>query len=177
MDAMTRTDIDKGLTTLRLIVALMAGGVIAFTGVIAGLVANGSITPAASQGDVMLVVLLAATVSTAVMYPVVRAQMIRQAQMRLREEAAASRGGGAAAQAAWQASMPGYFSVTLIGAAMAEGAGFFGVIILMTSGTWIALLAPGVALLALAALFPTRERLRSFASAVAGRALEDPPAS
>ncbi|MCP4592873.1 MAG: hypothetical protein GY842_19225, partial [bacterium] len=59
---------------------------------------------------------------------------------------------------------------TIIGAAMAEGFGIFGITVYALTDNAPVLIAPGVALLALALQFPTRAKLAKLVSSVSGQA-------
>lgn len=59
--------------------------------------------------------------------------------------------------------------VTLIGAAMAEGWGLFGTVILLLSGNTLFLLAPLLAITLILLLFPSRHKLEALAARLTGR--------
>ena len=63
----------------------------------------------------------------------------------------------------------GFVQITLIGAAMAEGISLFGLVILLITGNWLALIAPVLGLLVIAMQFPTRDKFGRFASDITGQ--------
>lgn len=64
------------------------------------------------------------------------------------------------------ALLNGFVILTIIAGAMVEGLGLFGILIYLVSGKTLALLAPGVAIILLAAIFPSQEKARQFESSV-----------
>jgi hypothetical protein len=56
--------------------------------------------------------------------------------------------------------------LTLIGCAMAEGASLFGIVALLITGHWLAIVVPALGLALLGLQFPTRAKFSSFADAV-----------
>ncbi|MFQ5807112.1 MAG: hypothetical protein ACE5I3_11750, partial [Phycisphaerae bacterium] len=63
----------------------------------------------------------------------------------------------------------GFNLLTIIGGALAEGLSLFGLVILLVSGNWLAVAAPVIGLLLLAAQLPTRDRFNRFAGNVTGQ--------
>ena len=63
----------------------------------------------------------------------------------------------------------GFLTLTLIGAAIVEGIGLFGIVITLITGTWLTIVAPAIGLMLLCLLFPSRDRYNQFASNITGQ--------
>ncbi len=145
---------------LKVIILAMAGGMVAFA-VVAAVVANGeSFKPDEKAGPLLLGVLGLLAAGESVAYVVLRHVVL--AKLKAQEH------GGSSADPASRIG-EGFSTLTIIGGAMAEGLGLFGVVIYLISGNAWGLAAAGGALLAVLAQFPTRARIRSFTSAVSGQ--------
>ena len=147
--------------TIRLIIAALALGMIAFGAMVVFMITGGVLSTDPALANILLLALLGLAFAEAAAYVVLRAVFLK----RVREEWT-----GAVAD---ETSVPGvlgaFVTLSLIGAAMAEGIGLFGTVILMLTGAWLAIIAPAAALIVIAFLFPTHGKFTSFASNVTGR--------
>ncbi len=66
-------------------------------------------------------------------------------------------------------ALPAMATLTLIGAAMAEGFGLFGGTVFLITAAREALLAPAIALVLLVLKIPTQDKLAAFAADAAGQ--------
>lgn len=133
---------------LQIIVAAMMFGMVSFAGV-ALLIAQ-SVTPNPAQASSLFLVLgLFATGELAAW--IVLRQTLAQGLQRALETCPPDE--------RWS-RFAGYLRVAhLIPAAMAEGTGLFGIVIYILTGAPAALIAPGLAIVLLALIFPTRDRI------------------
>jgi hypothetical protein len=158
---MSNDDVLALLQPLRLIVPAMALGVVIFAAIVIYLITVGGMSTTPDLANLLLATLAALAVILLVTYVIVRklvTEWLRRSQ--------ADPGSGAVAPAA---VARGFFTTTLIGAAMAEGLSLFGIVILLVTGNWLALVAPAVGLLLILLQVPTRDRFNRFASSVTGQ--------
>lgn len=138
----------------RLIVVAIMGPMIAFTA------AAFVLRQAGNDSDAPLLIALAAVVALALpTYLIVRRQMTASIRQR------SSPDDGAALLGAYQ-------TLTIIGAALAEGVGLFAAVILYVTGNVVAVAGSAVALAGLLASIPTTAGVDSFLIAATGRARE-----
>lgn len=155
----TDPDVDKPVRALRIVVAAMIAGTLAF-GMVALLI--GTQRPSApGLARVLLITLgllgiweLAAGVS-------VRRSIMAKARRSLE---ALPPGEVTTAQL-----MPAITTVTIVTCAMAEGFGLFGLVVFLLTGSTPALPAPLIALIVLTFQFPTRDRVSRLVSDLTGR--------
>jgi hypothetical protein len=147
---------------MRVIVLAMAMGILTFLVISVVLRSTGALADAGRTGGVLLLVLGVFTASAVGGLIVVRQMMISRARQTL---------GTAHEPAEPDQLTQAYLMMTLISAAIVEGASLFGVVTYMLEGDWYALVVPGVGLIALlGVLFPTESRRAAFTRAVdAGR--------
>jgi F0F1-type ATP synthase membrane subunit c/vacuolar-type H+-ATPase subunit K len=152
----------KRLLTLRIIVAAMAGSLLVFgaIAVVLGPISDDASDP--QQGQVFLLVLIFFAVSEVVAYAVVRRVHVGRLQANYQQA------DDSALPEVWQ----GFMVLTIIGCAMAEGIGLFGLVIVMLEGVGPALAVAFVAWLALLVQFPRSGQFEAFASRVMGRPIE-----
>ena len=146
--------IEKQLLTLRIIVGAMGGGLLAFGAVAVAVVSGGFREADPSLADTLLMVLGVMALGVIPASVVVRTALRKQA-----------------GQAAPATSMPDgspalgrYATATIIGCALFEGWGFFGAVTHLLTGNQLALIAVGVAILGIAAHWPTRAGVEKFGS-------------
>ncbi len=157
MTNIAATTVEQMLATLRIIVAVLAVGIVGLSAVALGVADGKPSQMDPSTADVLLLVLLALPVMELPSYLVLRSAMVAN----LRKTVADSTEPLARVQGA-------YTTMTIIAAAMAEGIGLFGGIVCLITGRTIALAGPALAIALLIALFPTREKLRNLAISVLG---------
>jgi len=124
-------------------------GLLTFGAVAVGLVAAGEPLGDPALADTLLPVLALLAVAEAPAWLVVR----KTFDARLAERADAAR-----EELARGELPPELFQVALIGSALAEGVGLFGVVIHLLTGAVAALAAPAVAVVLIAVLVPTRAK-------------------
>ena len=154
----TNEDIDKALTTLRIILGAILAGMLAF-GVVAVVIGRqADDTTLATPLLVVLVVLSLGAVPTFVIARAVLRNRVRHSyEQRPPTEDQIGK------------LVPILMTLTIIGAAMAEGIGLFGLVIYLITGTAWALVAPVVAALAILLQFPSRDKLNRFVADVTGQ--------
>lgn len=147
----------KELLTLRILIGMMAMGVVVFA-VVAAFLAPIDDSPSMREiANLLAFILIALVVALTSAYVVIRAAMLKQLRAKL---------GGLTADARLSPVALTYFQLTLIAGAMAESVGLFGVVIILLAGQGIVWIAPLLALLVLGALFPRLDAFRSFAENV-----------
>lgn len=151
--------IDAALRPARIIVAAMTAGMMAF-GVLAVLFAR-PVALAASARTVLIAVLFVLPISGYVTHALIHRNIIG----RLRERYAQEPPSAELAARFARDTTP----VTIIGAALAEAFGLFGLVVVMITGLYPVLLAPALAVLALLLQIPTRAKLAKLVSAVTGQ--------
>lgn len=140
------------LRSARIIPLAMGLGVLAITGGAVAVRLGGGIQgdPAVARTLTMVVVLLA--LGTLPVYLVLRRTFLA----RVREQRAE-----ALELLARDQAPPALLSLTILGAALAEGTGIFGAVTVLLGGPWFVLAAPGLALALIVAQIPSRERLEA----------------
>jgi hypothetical protein len=151
------TNANQTRLVLRLLVAAMAGGMLVFAAIAIVAVTAGSVTLNSELTTTLLAVLGLFAVGALVAYAVVRRSIVSKARQ-IREQQSSKEDPTAAL-------LPTYSVVTIVSGALAEGFGLFGTVVFLLTGSWPALAAPVLALLALAAIFPSRDRLSRFGTA------------
>ena len=152
--------VQRVFVSVRLVVVALAAGTIAFASLSGFLVAGGAITWQPQQAGTLLPVLVLAALGAASGYVVLRRAIA--ANLRRSYQTQADR------DAPPVPLVSGYQTLTILGAARAEGPGLFGVVVFLRTGQWVALAVPAVSLAALALLFPTRDKLARFVVQVTG---------
>ncbi|UCG15081.1 MAG: hypothetical protein JSV19_07260 [Phycisphaerales bacterium] len=154
----TNEDIERALTTLRVIIGAMLAGMIAFGAVAVVLGRQADDTTLATPLLVVLIVLSLGAVPTFVITRAVLRNRVRHSyELRPPTEDQTGK------------LVPILMTLTIIGAAMAEGVGLFGLVIYVITGTVWALIAPVVAILALVLQLPSRDKLNRFVADVTGQ--------
>lgn len=138
------------LRTTRLVLAALALGLLTFGGIVVFLRASGMSPKDNGIGGVLAMTLAFMAVANTAIYFVLRKQLLARAQTSKAE---------ALALLSQDLVPPHLNTLTILGAALAEGVGLFGVVTVLLGGPWYALAAPAVAVVLILALFPTRERL------------------
>jgi hypothetical protein len=154
-------DLDRRLQPLRLVVAAMAVGIVTLAVVASVLAAGGSVSLKPELAGPLGLALGVFVVVAAVAYTLVRNRMIAGLRQIYEEQSTPD---DTATELA-----PRYAAITIIGAALAEGPSLLGGIVVMLTGQWTALVVPGVGLVVLALLLPTRDRFASFVTQATGR--------
>ena len=114
-----------------------------------------------SLGPILLMVLGLVAFGEAVGYIMIRQGVVRKTRTGLESCSAEIEQTAALAN--------GFASLTIIGAAMLEGLGLFGAVIVLLTGQLAVLLAPALAIVFLLTLaFPTEKKAREFIGAVTG---------
>lgn len=147
----------QAVSTLRQLTIGMIVGLLAFGGFVLWN-ASGN-PPAPGPGvEVFWLVIGVLAVSEFAGYMILRMTMIGSAQRQFQAQAA----GG-------DSSQPGlYFTLTLIGVALAEGMGLFAAVLVLTTGDTRFLLITAASLAAIIAIFPTENRCRALSQRVTG---------
>jgi hypothetical protein len=135
-------DLTGRFSALRIIVVAMAVGTVAFT-------AMSQVVPAranASQEKLMTLVTAALGLASLGGYFVMRMVILSGARSKFDRNDP---------QSAKTVSFQTFFTITLLGSAMAEGFGLLGIVSAMITGQPLLLIAPAIAILAIAFQFPT----------------------
>lgn len=151
------TTVPRMLFTLRVIVAALVFGVVASLALAVVVMRP---TPDPGTATLLLTVLALFAVGEVVAYAVLR--RIWNAQLRRRVS-------GETAEESEPALVNGFFTQTLIGAALTEGASLFAAIIYLVTASRPALLAAGLGILLLLVQLPTADRYRTFVERLSGR--------
>lgn len=146
------------LQVLTIIILAMVMGLVTFSAVS---LAIGGVSNDPDMARLLLLAAVALGVGEIVMYAVVRASTLAKARREYAE-----RGSDDDLETF---VMPSLATLTIVGAAMAEGWGLFGVVIHLVTGEKIALAMPVIALVLLVLRIPTRDRQSHFISSVTGR--------
>jgi len=157
----TGTNVNQALTVLRLLVAAMGGGMTIFAGIAVLLVKSGTMEGKRELAPVLLAILGLVAVTQIPVYTVIRRGIVSKARQTWDRDPSMD-------DPALEL-LPSYNMLTIIGGALAEGLGLFGTVVFLLTGSWPALAAPAIALLALAAVFPSPDRLNRFVTAVTGQ--------
>jgi len=141
------------LRVLRIIIAAMVCGLLAFGAVAVFLVEGGTKRVDPGLANLLLPVIGMLAISELVAYFVVRGAILRKAVEPLPPHLPPPPGATPMGRLA---------TVTLIGCAMAEGIGLFAIVTYLLTGNRLAWIAAAAALLTLAMQWPTQARLASF---------------
>ncbi len=144
--------VESRVRVLRIVVAVMATGVIAFAVVAVVFVRQGIIATNADVATFLLPVLACVAGGQLVGYVILRSVLVK----RVRETAADP---AAAGQMTPRAA---YTTITLIGCVMAEGTGLLGIVTYLLSANMFGLVAPGAAIILIACQWPTRDGAERF---------------
>ena len=155
------TNVNQALMVLRLLLAAIGGGMVIFAGIAVLLVKSGSMEGKRELAPILLPILGLIAILELPVYATMRRGIVSKARQAW--DRAPSSGDPAVEL------LPSYNMLTIIGGALAEGFGLFGTVVLLLTGSWPALAAPAIALLALAAVFPSPDRLNRFVTAVTGQ--------
>jgi hypothetical protein len=155
------TNVNQALRVLRLLLAAMGGGMVVFAGIAVLVVKSGSMDSRPALAPILLPILGLVAILELPVYATMRRGIVSKARQ------------------AWDRTpssddpavelLPSYNMLTIIGGALAEGFGLFGTVVFLLTGSWPALAAPAIALVALAAVFPSQDRLNRFVTAVTGQ--------
>ncbi len=147
----------RALLTLRLVVLALCGSLVAFAIVAAVVVESaGRIGINAETGNILLATLGMFMIAEVPAYVLVRRSLLAGLRQAPREQT----GGGEPTQH----EIKTFTTLTVVGAAMVESTGLFGIVTYMVSGSHVALLAPALGLLALGLQLPTRAKLDGLAA-------------
>ena len=154
-------DSDPGLAAslqqLRIIVAALLFGVVSFAAVAMFLVQSGSFPTSPDLARVLMATLAALAVGATVAYRLVRQSFLGKLRAR----------GGTGERPLAELLQP-FQTLTLVGAALAEGCCLFALVIYLLTGLPVALVAAAVGVFALALFFPRRQRFQAFRAAAGG---------
>lgn len=148
---------------LQIIVSAMMAGLAVF-GIIV-LIVGSAMEPDARMSGILLAVLGAMGAMEVIGYLVLRTLLVGK----LRRDSDRQPIGQAGQPDAEQYALAAWSTLTLIRSAMAEGWGLFGGVIALATGSAMGLAAMVIALVLLAAGFPTQDRLTQFTSDITGR--------
>lgn len=154
------SDYRQKLKTGQIIVLAMMGGLVSFGAVLAVLSQVGELGSAKLDATIPLGVVAALAVTEVPVYVLIRKGLIAKG----REKLAGRR--SAMGEPLLGEAMDVFLIMTIIGAAMCEGVGLFGLVVMLLTGNYFGALFAFVALALLALQLPTEARLRSFASAL-----------
>ena len=149
------------LRRLRLIILAMTMGVIVFAAIVIYLITFGGMSTRPDLANVLLAALVAQAALEIVLYFVARKLIndwLRQRQS-----------GQAGDSVAPSDLVRAFFTISLIVAGLAEGLSLFGLVILMLTGNWLAIVAPAIGLLLIALRFPSNDKFNRFAASVTGQ--------
>jgi len=133
----------------RVIVLALALGIVLFTGVVVCLRLSGEPATNPEIGQLLLLVIGALAVANTSVYFVLRKSFVARAQ---------AAKGEALELLKHDAVPPQLLTLTILGAALAEGVGLLGVVALLLGAPWFALAAPALAVVLIVAQLPSRER-------------------
>lgn len=140
------------LRALRIVIVAMMGGILSFS--VIAVVISPRMTKRPELAGLLLLILGALVVVEMLVYFVIRRGTMAKLRQSLREAPLDADSEGR--------MLPAMATLTLIGAAMAEGIGLFGVVAFLITGQTAALAAPAIALLVLVLRIPTQEKLSAF---------------
>lgn len=158
---MRRDEMPASLQNLRLIIPAMAMGMILFAAIVIFLITSGRMDTDPEPANLLLLVLAALAVAELAAYVVIRKVITGNLRRRWL--------GHAVEDVPPEELLKWFQTLTLVGAAMAEGLSLFGLVILLVTGNWPAIVAPAIGLLLIALHFPTRDKLNRFAGSVTGQ--------
>ena len=144
---MAPVEMEKGVRNLRLILGALVIGLLLMT--VAALFVN--ITEEGKGEDLQILVWVCFLLAVAEIpcWLFLRAKLLGQVRARLQ----AQEGEGKA-----DLLPPELFALTMIGAALAEGVGLFGTVVFFLTRQHVVLVLPGLAILAILLLMPSKER-------------------
>jgi hypothetical protein len=155
---MAETKVNQALTVLRLLLAAMGGGTVVFAGIAVLLVKSGLVDSKPALAPILLPILGLVAILELPVYATMRRAILSKARQ------------------AWNRApssddpalelLPSYNMLTIITGALAEGFGLFGTVVFLLTSAWLALAAPAITLIALAAAFPSSDRLNQFVTGV-----------
>jgi hypothetical protein len=154
----TGANVSQALLVLRLLVAAIAGSLVIFAGIAVLLVRSGTTEGMPELIQTLLPILGLVAILELPVYATIRRGILSKARQAWEHESPRDE---PAAEL-----LPSYSMLTIIGGALAEGFGLFGTVVFLLTGSWPALAAPAIALVVLAAAFPSRDRLNRFVTAV-----------
>ncbi len=154
----SNTEVGERIRALRIIVGLMALGVAAF----AAMAQVAPIKSDASLEKMMTIVTAAMGVSGIVGYFVIRMAILSKGRSRV---------DGNDSDFAKSTSIQAYFTVTLIGAAMAEGVALLGIVSSMITGQKLLLIAAAIGAMVILLQFPTSNGFARCYQAITGKPL------
>ena len=155
------TNVNQALGVLRVLLAAMGGGMVVFAGIAMLVVKSGSTDSRPALAPILLPILGLIAILELPVYATMRRGIVSKARQAWDREPSSN-------DPAIEL-LPSYNTLTIIGGALAEGFGLFGAVVFLLTGSWPALAAPAIALVALAAVFPSRDRLNRFVTAVTGQ--------
>lgn len=152
----------KQLNALRVIVGTMAMGVIGFSVVAVVVTQSGDFKPVEGMVETLLPVLAAVAFFELPAYFVIRNGAIKRCRKDWSDEVTEDEASTKITQI--------FSTSTIIGAAMLEGLGLFGALIVLITGNLAILAVPGIAIVLLAVCsFPMIDKLRSLKARITGR--------
>ena len=157
---MVINELPKELSPLRLIIPTMAMGMIIFGIITLILGSMGDPEEMVRIEKLLLLALLALPIVELPAFFALRMGMMKKLQNTV---------SGMKPDECIQPIAAAYLQITLMGAAMAEGIGLFGIVIVLLTGNMLGWLAPVAALLVLYSMFPRIGAFQSFAGSVTGR--------
>jgi hypothetical protein len=154
-------EVDQAVRILRTIIVAMLAGVVGFGTIAVILVVGGYAGTQPQLATMMLAALGGLAVVELVGYTVVRAGITGNTRRSCQ--------GQGPDLAPSEELLKGFQTITLIGAAMAEGLSLFGIVVLLVTGVWLALAAPAVGVVLIALQTPSRDKFNRFAGSVTGQ--------
>lgn len=149
------------LRVLRIIIAAMSFGLLAFTVIATVLVVTGAIEINNELTSIFLAVLGMMAAGQLGAYFVVRQGILKSTREKVESQTQENQ--------RELALVGGYAVLTIIGGAMVEGLGLFGAVIVLLTGRLEIVFAPGLAIVLLMMLvFPTKAKAAGFVTAVTG---------
>jgi hypothetical protein len=158
---MANDKLHPNVQNLRLMIPAMAMGVIIFAAIVIFLVAGWRMNTDPTLENPLLLALAALAVMEIVVYVVMRKVITGNLRRRWLGHAAEDVPADELAKC--------FQTLTLVGAALAEGLSLFGIVTLLITGNWLAIAAPAVGLLLIALHFPTRDKFNRFAGNATGQ--------
>lgn len=152
--------LDKEIMSLRIIIAAMMMGIVAFGAVVLA-IGSKVAQDDAELGGMLLAVLGVLAVGELIAYAVLRMATLSSARRQFEQEPTG--------EDAEVRMMPAWRTLILVRSAMAEGLGLFGLVIVLVTATRTAFVAPVIALIILAAGFPTKDKLAQLTASITGQ--------
>ena len=149
------------LRVLRIIIAAMSFGLLAFTVVVTVSVVTGAMEINDAPASIYLTILGMMAAGELVAYFVMRQATLKSTREKVESQTQEDQ--------RELALVGGYAVLTIIGGAMVEGLGLFGAVIVLLTGRVEIAFAPGLAIVLLMILvFPTKAKAAGFVAAVTG---------